>query len=491
MPSQNPSSSQSGAGSTRRPGRIWSIALAMVFAICSMSWISAPSVLARDDLAPVTPKEESVTSEPADLLSATEANDIQRIVDDARTFGLPFAVRVVSVPTASQPDETQSAADRLYAQSPIESMGGADDGLLLVVQVPAGDPSSATAAFTHGTKFFPRGGVTQERLDATLTNIIAPLFQKGTIGAAIVTGTSWVAYDHLFLPSPQLERTNGQKWLARIANIPLLAIMVVAGIIYAGWALAVHRRTRAYRATDLAPLTSPFAAGAITRGRVNRAVDSTAVVALINAGSVQAEANASRRDRVSLHLVEEPASQDPFLKRVWLTLSTIVDPESRTIAGNTLSRLSDALAPTRRWQQEDLASSGYLSPKASSQNRSLMIGGGAVFLLAVYSIAPSIISMSRWSLFIAAILIAEVILIVWWAAGRSFATDTGRHAVNAWKASMTERITAGDRDGIVDRDIYTLITTQDKRDLTSTGGNDLQGPAVPQVVATMRGFGSA
>ena len=478
------------AGDAHLPGRIWAIGMTIAMAFFLIVCIATPSALARDDLAPVVPKEASFTAQPAKLLSATESSDVKRIVDDARTFGLPFAVRVVSVSAVPQSGESQSAANRLYADSPVESTSGADDGLLLLVQVPESNPSLTTAAFTHGAKFFPRGGVTQERLDSTLANVMIPLFQKGKVGTAVVTGTSWVAYDQLFLPSPRLERTNGQKWLARIADIPLLAIMVAAGILYAGWALAVHRRTRSYPVTDLAPLTSPFAAGTISRGRVDRSVDTAAVVSLLDSGSVQSDAKTSRRDRMSLQLIEEPARQDPFLNHVWQTLSAIADPESGMIAASSLSRLSDALAPVRRWQAEDLAASGYLIPRGVSQNRWLMIGGGGVFLLAVYCIAPAMISMSRWSLFIAAALIVEVILIVWWATRRSFATDAGRRAVSDWKASVTARIADGDQDAITDRNIYTLITRQDNRDLDSAGTNESHGQAVPQLIATMRGFGT-
>ncbi len=473
----------------RLPGRIWAIAIAVFVVLCSATDIATPSALARDDLAPVAPKAVPFTSQPANLLSPTEVRDTTGIVNEARSFGVPFAVRVVSVPTMPQSDETQSAANRLYAESPIESDSGADDGLLLLVQVPIFDAALTTAAFAHGENFFPRGGITQERLDSALTNDMIPLFQKGKVGSAVVNGVSWVAYDQLFLPSPRLERTNGQKWLARIANIPLLLIMVIIGVLYAGWAFAVHRQTRAYPAIDLEPLSSPFTAGAVSRGRVDRAVDTAAVVALLDSGSLQSDS--ARHGRLSLKLIEEPARQDPFLSRIWQTLSAVADPESSTIVAGSLSRLSDAFSPARKWQAEDLAVSGYLSPRGASQNRWLTIGGVGVFLLAVYCIAPAMISMARWSLFAAAALMLEAILIVWWAAGRSFATDSGRRAVREWKASVMSRIAAGDHDAISDSHIYSLITRQDKRDLATADATEPHAQAVPQLIATMRGCGSA
>jgi len=477
------------AQGNRLPERIWAIAITIAIVLCSTTGIATPSALARDDLAPVAPKAVPFTSQPANLLSPTEVRDTTGIVNEARSFGVPFAVRVVSIPTVPQSDETQSAANRLYAESPIESGSGADDGLLLLVQVPTFGAALTTAAFAHGANFFPRGGITQERLDSALTNDMIPLFQKGKVGSAVVNGVSWVAYDQLFLPSPRLERTNGQKWLARIANIPLLLIMVVAGVLYAGWAFAVHRQTRAYPATDLEPLSSPFAAGAVSRGRVDRAVDTAAVVALLDSGSLQTDS--ARHGRLSLKLIEEPARQDPFLSRVWQTLSAVADPESSTIVAGSLSRLSNAFVPARKSQAQDLADSGYLSPKGASQNRWLMIGGVGVVLLAAYCIAPAMISMARWSLFAAAALMLEVILIVWWAAGRSFATDAGRRAVREWKASVMARIAAGDQDAITDHRIYTLITRKDERLASMAASQEQTDQSVPSLIATMRGFGSA
>lgn len=444
---------------------------------------------ARDALAPVTLDAAAFLSQPARLVSSTDTENVNRIVSEARSFGVPFSVRVQSIPNVNTVEETQSEANLLYANSGIESTKEADDGILLLVQVPTAGNVRSTAAFAHGANTFPRGGITQERLDSTLADVIVPQLAKGQIGAAVVGGASWAAYDQLFISSPRLERSDGQRWLSRVANGPLLLIMLAVGVAYGAIARMMRRRTLSYSVPGSVMLTSPFAAGAIIRGRVDRAVSAAAVVYLADTGSLRIDAG--RQNQVALDVGPAPASPDPFVRRIWNDLTSIGDARSGTIAPGSVGRLNDAFGPARDWQRTELETLGYLSPRASAENRWLLIGGLGVILLAIYCMAPAIVSMSRWTLFLAAALIAETILVLWWASRRSFATSTGLRAVDTWKASVTSRVANGE-DGVgVESDAFALVSSQDRLLAAPTGIERRYGDETPNLLASMRGFGAS
>jgi len=472
----------------RWPGHSWILALTIVVASIAAT-ISPGIAVARDRLAPVTLDAAAFLAQPARLVSAADTENTNRIVNEARSFGVPFSVRVQTIPSTNTLEETQSEANLLYSNSNTESSKGADDGLFLLVQVPTAGSMRSTAAFAHGANTFPLGGFTQERLDATLTGIIAPLLAKGKIGAAAVAGTSWMAYDQLFISSPRLERTDGQSWLARVANVPLLLLMLVVGVAYAAGALMIRRRTLAYAVPGSGLPGSPFAAGAIIRGRVDRAVSSAAVVHLVDTGSLRM--NAGRQTQVALSIGPEPPSLDPFVTQIWKGLTSVADPQSGAIDPGSVARLNDTFKPARAWQEADLETLGYLSPNAPAENRWLLFGGLGVILLAIYCMAPAIVSLSRWTLFVAAALIAESIFILWWASHRSFATATGLRAVDTWKASITSRFANGDEDASFESDTFALVSSQDRLLATPASIEKRYGEEAPNLLASMRGFSAA
>ncbi len=468
----------------------WAFRFIIVLALSVLAEMASSGAYARDQLAPVTPKEPAFTSEPAKLLPAADVTNLNRIINESRSFGIPFAVRVEGIPTAISAEETQSNADGFYADTPIESVKDADDGLLLLVQIPANNTKGSTAAFAHGKNFFPLGGITKERLDSIVSGVLAPGFAKGTVGPSIYTAVSWIDFDQLFLQSPRLERTHGQMWLARIADFPLVVIMIATGIACGYFAFTIRRQTRAFaRPGGLPAITSPFAAGAISRGRVDRAIDTAAVVSLLDTGSLKLQTN--RFKRPTMELAGEPNADDPFLNRVWQTLTDIADPRSGLIESGPISRMGDVLQPVRRWQQDELRIVGYLSPRARTQNRALIVACGGAMLIAIYGIAPALISMSRWSIFVAAALILEATLIIWWAARRSVATDAGLRAVDAWKSTRAREIAAGDQQAVKDDHLFRLIADHDGARDGGTYLCEQYGNEVPGLVANIRGYSPA
>lgn len=446
------------------------------------------SASARDLFDPVNPAAAPFQATPSRLLDADDQKTIIKIINEARSFGVPFAVRVQSVPTPQDEESTQKEADQLYANQPIESGDGADDGLLLLVLVPTADRTQTSAAFTYGSHFLPQGGITPKALDRTLNEVMIPLFKTDTVENALINGVSWVTYDQLFLSSPRLERSDAQSWLARITNIPLIPIMLLAGTAYAVVAFWVARQTRnAPAAQQSSPLTSPFAAGAIRRGRVDEAIDAAAIVRLIDTGAL--ELRTSRKGQQDLVLdADASPGTDPFLSHLWRDLVAMAAPETGIIAAGSIRRLRDAFGPARRWQEDQLAADGYLAPRSRSMNRELLFAGLALILLAVYCMAPAIVSMDRWGLFVDGALLIEAGAIIWWSFQRSFATTAGLHAVSAWEASVNTGKARGTDDAITAAEIYALIVDQEHRLGEDEPIARRFGPGIPPLMKTLRGF---
>src|SRR5699024_7916707 len=126
-------------------------------AVVLMTVASMPSVARdRDPLAPVFGMEaHQFEAFPPDIVAEENASAISALVDEARLFGVPVAVRVVQLPTdqpalgafddldpnAKVPDETMHEMARAWmSREPIESSPGAADGFLMLVVMPE-DPT--------------------------------------------------------------------------------------------------------------------------------------------------------------------------------------------------------------------------------------------------------------------------------------------------------------------------------------------------------------
>ena len=121
-------------------------------------------------------------------------------------------------------------------------------------------------------------------------------------------------------------------------------------------------------------------------------------------------------------------------------------------------------------------------------NRELLFAGLALILLAVYCMAPAIVSMDRWGLFVAGALLIEVGAIIWWSFHRSFATTAGLHAVSAWEASVNAGKARGTDEAISSAEIYALIVDQEHRLGEDTPIARRFGPDIPPLMKTLRGF---
>jgi uncharacterized protein (TIGR04222 family) len=466
-----------------RSSRLCTIVGALVLLLLAVMPVGvAAQDVKRDRLAPLTMEAPPFASFPAGVLSDDDASLIYRLVLENREFGVPHAVRVISVPTSaaslpgpvpSQQEITQRLADEWIANEPIESSPGADDGILLLVVIPADDHAQTTAAYATGANALPQNGLTRPRLDAIVRGVMEPYFRADTIGTGIAEGTATLSYENLFLPSPGIEVTGAKERLQTIANLPLAALTAAAALALLGAAFWLSRRGGPSGAAP--ERLSPFAASAIARGRVDDAVTTGAVLHLIELGALTPR---STHRGVTLAIGPAPASADPFVCRVWEALRAEAQDDPPVVAPAAMRRLPDVMAIARREQEDDLTRRGLLNRNA--RRETLWVGLACFILLAVavYTLTPAIIGLARWGVFAAAFALVAIGLTLWWLSRRSWATAAGHAALRAWTPANA-----------AERELYDTIVEQD--DLLGLEGGLAATTRPVQLVRTLRGLGAA
>ena len=467
----------------RFPGSALALAL-LVLVLLTRS--SAAEGVDRDRLAPVNPEAAGFAAFPPGVLSQTDAETVARVVQEARQFGVPFSIRIVAVPTSLAPigmealpeQVTQRMADEWLAEEPFASSDGADDGILLLVVIPRDDLTQTTAAFATGEHALPQNGLTRARLDAIVRDVMAPRIANNRIGAALTQGTAMVSYVNLFLPSPRLPLTENQEALQRFTNQPL-ALLVIAGAAgVLGVLLWIRTRARHAPAAAASEL-SPYAAGAIARGRVDDAVTTGALLRLIELDALTPRATGSG---ATLLIGADPENLGPFEREVWEIVRRQATGDPPALPPGAMRWLPRLLDPVRDTLRDDLARRGLLNRSAQVEHAWLLLACGGALALALYAAIPSIIGMARWGIGAIVLTVIVVALTLWWAWRRSWATPAGEQALAAWLAAHPDPATA-------DRALYEAIIDQDA--LLRPPGGSASTPAPVRLVRALRGLGTA
>lgn len=436
----------------------------------------------RDRLAPLTMEAPPFASFPAGILTGDDATLIYRLVLENREFGVPLAVRVISVPTSaarlpgpvpSQQEITKRLAAEWLANEPIESSPGADDGILLLVVIPADDHTQTTAAYATGANAFPQNGVTRPRLDAIVRGVMEPYFRADTVGTGIAEGTATLSYENLFLSSPRIEVTGARERLQSVANLPLAALAAASALALLGFAFWLNRR-RGPAGSATGPL-SPFAAAAIARGRVDDAVTTGAVLHLIELGALTPWTTPRG---VTLAIGPAPTGADRFVVHVWDALRVEAQGEPPAVSPAAMRRLPDVLSAPRHELEDDVARRGLLNRNAKRETLWVGLACFIVLAVALYTLTPAIVGLARWGVFAAAFALVAICLTIWWLSHRSWATATGEAALRAWTPAS-----------VAERELYDTIVDQD--DLLGLEGGRAATTRPVQLVRTLRGFGAA
>jgi uncharacterized membrane protein YgcG len=471
---------------------------ALVAVLCLLT-ITAPAGIAaqqaeRDRLAQVLMDVPNYAAIPSGVLTGEDTNTINRLVFEAREFGVPHAIRVMSTPTSvttlgdlsslqgavpAQQQVTQRLADEWLANEQIETSEGAEDGILLLVVIPQDDHTKTTAAYATGPNALPQNGLTRERLDRIVTDVMHPYFADNRIGAGIMEGTATLNYENLFVTSPRLDVEEPRQSLQTVTNFPLAALTIASALVLTGFVLWIRRR-HAVPGGEIDESLSPFAAGAIARGRVDEAITTGAILHLIELGSLIP--GSARRGVLTLEIGPEPLCADPFARHVWAGLRSRMDSTSKRLSPSAMRQLQELLLPSRQWLEDDLASRGLFNRNAKVETVWMVLACAAVMAIALYTVAPSIIAMARWGVVSIVAALIAVGIALWWTSRRSWSTPAGLRSQQIWDVQHRQEASP-------ERAIYEAIVYQDAL-LGLEGGRATMSLPV-RLVRTIHGLGAA
>lgn len=455
--------------------------------------VAAPpgSVIAqRDPLASVVEMEApQLETVPSDIFTSAQRDRITGVVNEARLFGVPLVVRVVQVPAPlallseagpiagaapSAQELTQRLAEEWLFQEGVETSVGAEDGVLLLVVIPEGNPQMTTAAFATGDNALPLNGLTGERLDSVLTGIMQPFFEEGTTAVGVHIGIAYLSYDNLFAVPSRLQPTAEQEKLRDLTNVALVGATSLGVLALGGLVLWIRHRDRARVAVDGEAL-SPFEAGALARGRADEPVATAALLHLINRGAINARLGPS--GKLALSVNPDTPITDPFEQRVMHRI-VIEAGQDGQIPDAAVRRLQDVLMPAREWLQDDLAMRNLFNKDARVETTWIILGSAALGALALFSLVPSMVAMSRLGIFSFIVAMLAAVAALTWAARRPWSSQAGREALTTWLS------TRRNPDAWA---IFDMIVHQDAL-LETSGGPDT--PAPVRTVRELRALGA-
>ncbi len=379
-----------------------------------------------DLFAPVETSTAPLTVVPQNLLTANERETIARLVREARTFGIPWSVEVMR-PVESVSDETvQEMADEQYAQLPVESTEGAADGMLMLVIVPPEDHTQTQAAFAAGANFYPRGGITPERLDTIVSEQMEPAFGENRIADAVIEGATWVKWTHLFEPTPDAPPTNLEQGLQDLLE-------PVAAVGFAGIGLLILVSTGIVvgltrRGTGIAPdpgCLDGVLAAAIDRGRVDRPVLAGAVLDATERGGLMMD------DAGGVHAGSTPPSLDR--DTVLVNMLHASQTADRGVRMTTLLRSLARSGELARAIEDGLAQSGAFHPRSPILTWVLRALAAAGLMLGLTGLVVAVLGEARYALAAAVGLGAVSLIVLIWNERRSWATSAGTRAVATWR----------------------------------------------------------
>lgn len=440
----------------------------------------------RDPLAPVFDMEATPLEVfPPELVAEENQQAIVDLVNEARLFGVPVAVRVVShdaghenlpqldnAPSDTRIDQEtmRELAQAWMEREPIESRPDAEDGFLMLVIMPQ-DETQSSAIIQPGANALPLNGLTAGNIDQVVQDLVLPSFDQNQVSQGIRNGLSVFSYNNLFAKPERIALDDLHRDLRMVAGLPLAGATTLAALALAGLAWWISRRNPITEAEPAGRL-SPFAAGALHEGRVNEAVVTGGLLELVRQGALRAHG----RD-ILIDAQAADAVSDPFLETLLITLRQNTDATGR-VEQAAMRRIPELAGPACRLLEDDLATRGLFNRDGKVQTMWLLLASGLTATVALFTLLPSILGMAASG--IAAIVFAVVVIVgaLVWATHRSWTTPYGREALARWSATAS----------MEDRIAYDAIVHQD--DLVSAVGGPFTTPAI-NLVRTLRGLGAA
>jgi uncharacterized protein (TIGR04222 family) len=455
----------------------------LLITLVMLGTISTPaSARERDPLAPIESMEaHQFEAFPETVVSEDNAKAITALVNEARLFGVPLSVRVISLPTdnpalrafndidssAQIPMETVHEMARAWMDDePIESSPGAEDGFLMFVVIPE-DHTLSSAVIEPGPNALPLNGLTQANIDQVINELVMPNLAENHISQGIRAGLSVFSYNNLFGKPERIALDPLHEDLQMIAGVPLAGVTAASGLALVGLAFWIHRRTTGSEGGNAPEPLSPIAASALHEGRVNDAVVTGGLLHLIRMGALSPDGKEDFSLRVSPERGRD--IQDPFAKSIHEILWRHADTDG-VVLDAAARRLHDLMQPAKAGLEDDLARRGLFNRNGRVELAWLVLASALVAVIALFALLPSILGMARtgiFSIIVAALCITGVLV---WGSRRSWTTNHGQAALAAWRENASPE------------ELATFDTVANQDALVSAQG----GPFVPPTVSLVR-----
>jgi hypothetical protein len=379
-----------------------------------------------DIFAPVPVTTDPIQIDPGDLLSKKDREDLEKVVNEARTYGIPWSVHVITDSDLEQGFSADDVAAERYAAHPVETSEDAGDGLLVLVIVTEPDHTQSQVGFATGPNFYPRGGITPERLRYIADVQMGAMIEEDHIGDAVIEGDTWIEWAQLFEPTPDPPPTKLETGL-RDLLVPFGALgfgALAFGVLSAALA-ATWLTRRGGVATGGTTIDNGVAMAALKRGRVDRPVLAGAVLDALDRGALTFVGI----DRLG-------AGNAAATSRDGMVLSAIAEIEARggSPTPYAVGRYLAADGTLRRDLEDRLSAEGAFyrrSPVVTVWLRGIAAAGT---LLGIVAIVVSVLGEAAPALAAAIALTVISLVTLIWNERRSWATTAGRKALASWLA---------------------------------------------------------
>jgi hypothetical protein len=361
---------------------------------------------------------DPVLIDPGDLLRKDDREELEKVVNESRDYGIPFAVHVITdadVPADRSADAI--AADR-YADTPVETSEGADDGLLMLVIVAEPDHTQTQVGFAAGSNFYPRGGITPERLRYIADVQMQALIDDDRIGAAVIEGATWVEWTQLFEPTPNEPPSALARGL-RDLLVPWGALLF-SGLAALVLAAAIGAKALTLRGAAPTAVLEPLdgvTMAAVARGRVDGAVLAGAALDALDRGVLALGPDNRLR----------PGGATPTARdRSLLAAIDAIEIRGGLATPARLGRYLASEGGARREKEDHMAGAGLLAWRAPVLTTWLRWIAAAGLLLGLIALVVSVLGEAAPSLAAGVALTAISLVALIWNEQRSWATRAGR-----------------------------------------------------------------
>lgn len=387
------------------------------------------------------------------LLTPDEIASIERAAAAVAATGAPTIVYLQA--EDADRDETERGAKALMDAWAVESAPGADDGLVVLLNLDPDDLRDGEVWIEGGTAHTDGGNLPPSELVRILDDAVLPELRDDQTAAGIAAGLDQVANSLRFGPPPPPAPSAFERWSRDFARVPL---NLIAGVLGAGLALfaAKSRQSRPTTVPEPPPTTappgdlSPAVAGALVAGSVGSAQAEGTLLDLAGRGALVIEPEpgtdpSGRKAKVQIRLLDRRPVRDAPEAAVWEALAGLAD-ETGVVDPEALGKLSGRWGPFQSAVRQDLVARGWFDPGASTRRRPFYVAGTLALVAALAAMVPAIVGEEPLGL-IAIIglgLLAATLFLL--GAGYPTQTAEGLRAVAPWRGYQTGLKAVGNDD---------------------------------------------